>query len=150
MKWLSIAHNVSVPTTSTVSDAIFWVLQLMHTGFAFDCSSFCLCPKFDCLTLTQTQDEVLVKLSSCGGKVKVQLLANQAAVAQVTVDVTSLVVVDPLTQLNPKVPMLFGRVNLRNLLVQEEAKRLDAAMTRLQHTNRVKSQEQTLRNNIAV
>lgn len=104
MKWLSIAHKVlqlSAPTNSTVSDPIFWVLQPTHTRFAFDSSSgFCLCPKFDCLTITHTQDdEVLIKLSSCGGKVKVQLLANQAAVAQVSADANLLFVVDPLMQL---------------------------------------------------
>ncbi len=46
--------------------------------------------------------------------------------------------------------MLCGRGKLRNLLVQEKGKRMDAAMARSKHTNRMKSQEQTLRNSIAV
>ncbi|KAL0048412.1 hypothetical protein WJX82_002577 [Trebouxia sp. C0006] len=95
----------------------------------------------------QTQDKVLIKLSSCGEMINVQLLANPAAVAQVNVDAKLLVVVDPRLQLNPQVPM-FGRDNLRKLLVQEEAKRMDAAITRLKHSNRIKSQEQALRNSI--
>jgi hypothetical protein len=92
---------------------------------------------------------VLIKLSSCGEKMNVQLLANPAAVAQVNIDANLLVVVDPRLQLNPQVPM-FGRDNLRKLLVQEEAKRMDAAITRLKHSNRIKSQEQALRNSIVV
>jgi len=101
------------------------------------------------LTLTQTQDKVLVKLSSCGEKMTMQLLANPAAVAQVNVDANLLVVVDPRMQWNPQVPT-FGRDNLCKLLVQEKAKRMDAAITRLKHSNRIKSQEQALRNSIVV
>ncbi len=68
--------------------------------------------------------------------------------AQVNVDANS--VVDPLKQLNRKAPMLFGRDNQLILLVQEKAKRMDSAVTRLQLTNRVKSQEETMRNKVAV
>ena len=68
--------------------------------------------------------------------------------AQVNVDASS--VVDPLKQLNRKAPILFGRDNQLILLVQEKAKRMDSAVTRLQLTDRVKSQEETMRNKVAV
>ncbi|DBB11163.1 TPA: hypothetical protein ACH3X3_006617 [Trebouxia sp. C0006] len=69
-------------------------------------------PQLTAPTTSPTQDKVLIKLSSCGEMINVQLLANPAAVAQ------------------------------------EEAKRMDAAITRLKHSNRIKSQEQALRNSI--